>query len=249
MESSGRKKKKSRWLFERILFLLILGSLIAWQAYVRPVYFFLQTVTVEGNQKVATDEIFRMAGFSADSGPLWLWDAKDFLATLRDDMRVAEVSTEYDFPSTLTIHMKERRAMAHLASRHGFLDLDQSGYVLAVSHSLSKMEAPLITGFKAGRVFPGNRVDDQGVLAVLDYLAALDRSTRDKLSEVNVYAKNAVVAVTLNNIRIQLGPMERIRSKARLTQDILQEVNAKAIAVESIDLVYETPVLRFKRPK
>ena len=111
------------------------------------------------------------------------------------------------------------------------------------------MEAPLITGFKAGRVFPGNRVDDQGVLAVLDYLAALDRSTRDKLSEVNVYAKNAVVAVTLNNIRIQLGPMERIRSKARLTQDILQEVNAKAIAVESIDLVYETPVLRFKRPK
>ena len=249
MESSGRKKKKSRWLFERILFFLILVSLIAWQAYVRPVYFFLQTVTVEGNQKVATDEIFRMAGFSADSGPLWLWDAKDFLATLRDDLRVAEVSTEYDFPSTLTIHIKERRAVAHLASRHGFLDLDQGGYVLSVSHGLSKMESPLITGFKAGRVFPGNQVDDPGVLAVLDYLVALDRSTRDKLSEVNIYSKTAVVAVTLNNIRIQLGALERIRSKARLTQDILQEVNAKAIAVESIDLVYETPVLRFKRPK
>ena len=249
MESSGRKKKKSRWLFERILFLLILVSLVAWQAYVRPVYFFLQTVTVVGNQKVSTDEIFRMAGFSADSGPLWLWDAKDFLGTLRDDLRVAEVSTEYDFPSTLTIHIKERRAFAHLASRHGFLDLDQGGFVLAVAHSLTKMEAPLITGFKAGRIFPGNRIDDPGVLAVLDYLAALDRATRDKLSEVNIAAKTGVVAVTLNNIKIQLGSLERIRSKARLTQDILQEVSAKAIAVESIDLVYETPVLRFKRPK
>lgn len=247
MESSERKKKKSRWLFEWILFLILLTSLVAWQAYVRPVYFFLQTVTVVGNQKVTTDEIFHMAGFSVNSGPLWFWDAKDFLAMLRDDLRVAEVITEYDFPSTLSIYIKERRGTAYLASRHGFLELDAGGVVLSVTHSLSTMDAPLITGFKAGRVFPGNRIEEAGVYAALDYLVALDKVTRDKLSEVNIGAKTGVVAVTLNNIKIQLGPLERIRNKARLTQDILQEVSAKAMTVDSIDLVHEAPVLRFKR--
>ena len=227
--------------------MLLLASIVAWQAYIRPVYFFLQTVTVAGNQRVTTDEIFRMAGFSIDSGPLWVWDAKDFLATLGDDLRVAEVKTEYDFPSTLTIRIRERIAVAYLASQHGFLDLDAGGVVLSASFSLTRMEAPLITGYKAVRVFHGNRIDDPGVNAVLDYLVALDKETRDKISEVNITAKKEAIAVTLNNIKIRLGPLERIRSKAKLTQEILQEINAKSFAVDSIDLVYDAPVLRFKR--
>lgn len=248
MESSSRKKKKKRWVFERILFLLIILSLAAWQAYTRPVYFFLQTVAVTGNQKIGTDEIHRMAGFSEGYGPLWMWDAKDFLQTLRDDLRVAEVKTEYDWPSTLTIHIRERRAVAYLSSRYGFLDLDSSGVVLAIYHSLKKMEAPMITGYKAGRVFPGHQIDDVGVRAALDYLVALDGETRDKLSEVNIGAKTGAVAITLSNIKIQLGPLERVRNKARLTQVILQEIGAKAMSVDSIDLIHETPVLRFRQP-
>lgn len=249
MESSTRKKKRKRWLFEKLLFLLIIAGLVAWQAYTRPVYFFLQTVAVTGNQKVGTDEIYRMAGFTEGYGPLWIWDAKDFLRTLRDDLRVAEVSTEYDWPSTLTIHVQERRPTAYLGSRHGFLNLDSAGMVLAIAHNLKQMEAPLITGYKAGRVFPGQGIDDPGVRAALDYLAALDPETRNKLSEVNIGAKTGAVAITLNNIKIQLGPLERLKSKARLTQVILQEVGAKAVVVESIDLVHETPVLRFKQAK
>lgn len=248
MDTSGRKKKRKRWLFEKILFLLIVVSIIAWQAYTRPVYFFLQTVAVAGNQKIATEEIYHMAGFIEGYGPLWIWDAKDFLQTLRGDLRVAEVRTEYDWPSTLTIFIKERRSVAHMASRYGFLSLDSSGTVLAVSHSLKKMEAPMITGFKAGRVFPGQRIEDAGVYVALDYLTALDGETRDRLSEVNIGAANGAIVVTMDNIKIQLGPLERVRNKARLTQVILQEIGAKGMAVDSIDLVHETPVLRFRRP-
>ena len=248
MESSARKKKKRRWLFEKILFLLILAGIVAWQAYTRPVYFFLQTVEVVGNQKIGTDEIHRMAGFTEGYGPLWMWDAKDFLRTLRDDLRVAEVGTEYVWPSSLIIHIRERRAVAYLSSRNGFLNLDSSGIVMSVSHSLKKMEAPLITGYQAGRVFPGQRIDDAGVYAALDYLVALDGETRDKLSEVNISVPTGAVVTTVNNIKIQLGPLERARNKARLTQVILQEIGAKAMTVDSIDMAHETPVLRFRRP-
>ena len=246
MEGTGRKRKKSRWVFERMLFLFICMGLIAWQCYVRPVYLFLQTVTVVGNQKIETDEILRMAGVASSQGPAWFWDAKDFFAVLRDDLRVEEVSVVYEWPAALTIHVKERRSLAYIASRHGFLDIDATGTVTAISRNLKSMEAPLITGFKAGRVYPGNQISDLDVLSALEYLVSLNKETRDSISEVHLTQKDGVTVVTLNNIKIRLGALDRIREKARLTQDILQEVNAKAVPVDSIDLVHEKPVLRFR---
>ena len=246
MEVAGRKRKRPRWLFERLLFLMICMGLVAWQCYTRPVYLFLNTVTVVGNQKIETEEILRMAGVMSNQGPVWLWDAKDFFAVLRDDLRVEEISTVYEWPASLTIHVKERRSLAYLASRHGFLDIDATGTVTAISRNLKNMNAPLITGFKAGRVYPGSHIDDPGVHRALEYLVALNRETRDKISEVHLAPKEGVTVVTTNNIKVRLGTLDRIREKARLTQDILQEVGAKAIPVDTIDLMYEKPVLRFK---
>ena len=117
MECTGRKRKKPRWLFERTLFLLACILLIAWQCYSRPVYLFLQTVTVVGNQKIDMAEILQMSGGLSSQGPVWFWDAKDFFDILREDLRVEEVSTVYDWPAALTIHIKERRSLAYVASQ------------------------------------------------------------------------------------------------------------------------------------
>lgn len=246
MENTLRKRKRSRWFFEWILFVIIVGMVFAWQCYARPIYIYLQTVTVVGNQKISTEEIHQMAGVASDQQALWFWDAKRFFALLRDDLRVEEVRSVYDWPATLAIHIKERRSLAYLASRHGFLDIDATGTVTTISRSLKNMEAPLITGFKAGRVYPGTQLEDAGVQGVLQYLVALNKETRDKISEVNLNPQHGVTVITLDNIKIRLGPVERIRDKARLTQDILQEVMTKGVPVESIDLVHEKPVLRFR---
>lgn len=246
MDGTGRKRKKHRWVFERTLILFACIGLIAWQCYSRPVYLFLQTVTVVGNQKILTEEILRMSGVLSNQGPVWFWDAKDFFALLRDDLRVEQVSTVYEWPASLTIHVKERRSLAYVASQHGFLDIDATGTVTSISHNIKIMEAPIITGFKAGRVYPGDSVSDPGVHNALEYLLALNKETRDQLSEVHLSPKDGVTVITVKNIKIRLGSLERIPEKARLTQDILREVSAKGVPVDSIDLMHEKPVLRFR---
>ena len=246
MECTGRKRKKPRWLFERTLFLLACILLIAWQCYSRPVYLFLQTVTVVGNQKIDMAEILQMSGGLSSQGPVWFWDAKDFFDILREDLRVEDVSTVYDWPAALTIHIKERRSLAYVASQHGFLDVDSKGTVISISRNIKSMEAPLITGFKAGRIYPGDHLSDLGVHQALEYLVALGRETRDQISEVHLTPNDGVMVITLNNIKIRLGALERIPEKARLTQDILQEISTKAVPVDSVDLRHEKPVLRFR---
>ena len=246
MESSPRKRKRSRWFFEWILFFFVISVIFAWQCYSRPIYIYLQTVTVVGNQKISTEEIHQMAGVASDQGALWFWDAKRFFALLRDDLRVEEVSSTFEWPASLEIQIKERRSLAYLASQHGFLDIDATGTVTTISRNLKSMEAPIITGFKAGRVYPGTQLSDPAVHGVLEYLVSLNKETRDKISEVNLHPQQGVTVITLDNIKIRLGNLERLREKARLTQDILQEILAKGMPVESIDLVHEKPVLRFR---
>jgi hypothetical protein len=126
------------------------------------------------------------------------------------------------------------------------LDVDATGTVTTISHNLKNMEAPLITGFKAGRVFPGSRITDPAVRGALEFLVALNSETRDKLSEVHLSPNSGVTVYTVNNVKIYLGSLDHTREKARLTQDILQEISAKAIPVESVDLAHGKPVLRFR---
>ncbi len=246
MEGAARKRRKHRWIFERVMFVCVCATVIAWQCYSRPVYPFLQTVAVEGNQKIVTEEILRMAGFHSQQGMVWFWDAKDFFTVLRDDLRVEAVTTEYEWPASLTIRVRERRSLAYVAGRYGFLDVDATGTVTTISHNLKNMEAPLITGFKAGRVFPGSRITDPAVRGALEFLVALNSETRDKLSEVHLSPNSGVTVYTVNNVKIYLGSLDHTREKARLTQDILQEISAKAIPVESVDLAHGKPVLRFR---
>jgi cell division septal protein FtsQ len=98
------------------MFVCVCATVIAWQCYSRPVYPFLQTVAVEGNQKIVTEEILRMAGFHSQQGMVWFWDAKDFFTVLRDDLRVEAVTTEYEWPASLTIRVRERRSLAYVAA-------------------------------------------------------------------------------------------------------------------------------------
>lgn len=246
MDNPERKRKRSRWFLEWVLFSIAVLGFVAWQFYSRPVYVFLQTVTVVGNQKIDTAEIHQMAGYVSKRGPLWFWDAQEFFSRLREDFRVAEVKTQYEWPASLTIHIRERRSLAYIWSRHGMLDIDVTGTVMAISRNMKNMDAPMITGFRAGRVYPGDRISEPAVHAALEYLVSLNKETRDRLSEVHLSPQAGVVVITTDNIRIRLGNLERIREKARLTQDILQEVLAKGIPVESIDLAHEKPVLRFR---
>ena len=246
MDTPDRKRKRSRWFLEWVLFGFSLLVLVGWQIYSRPVYLFLQTVTVVGNQKIETAEIHQMAGYASQQGPLWFWDAQEFFSRLREDLRVAEIKTHYEWPASLTIHIRERRSLAYLSSRHGLLDIDSTGMVMAISRNIKNMDAPMITGFKAGRVYPGDRISEPAVHGILEYLVSLNKETRDRLSEIHLSSQTGIMVITGDNIRIRLGNLDRIREKARLTQDILQEVLAKGIPVESIDLAHEKPILRFR---
>lgn len=224
-----------------VLIVLIVGFL-----FVNSNFFTIGSVIVEGNKYVTTEDIYSIAGISEPIN-IFRLNTTNIKDRLMHDLRVAEVSVKRNLPSTIVITIKERQPLAYVASSYGFVEVDKQGIVLAAFKSLKQVSVPMITGIRLENQYVGDSVENAAVQAVLNYLARLDEHSLNQISEVNVRTPEQIVVYTNYSAQIRLGNNQHLDQKARLTNEILQEMSAKKMQVEYIDLNYASPIIKFKQ--
>lgn len=227
------------------LWLAALALLIAFFLFVNSPYFTVGTVLVEGNKYVTVEEVLRVAGVPERIN-IFRLKTTELSERLISDLRVAEVHVERKFPATIVINIKERQPLAFVASQYGFVEIDREGVVMAAFKNLKQVKVPIITGVRLGNVYVGDQVNNAGLLNVLTYLAALDEDVLNQLSEVNIKSTDEFVAYTTNSVYIRVGDSQRLNEKAKLTGEILQEIVAKKMVVDYIDLNYTSPIIKLR---
>lgn len=246
MDKPKRSGRKSRRTFEIFLFLAVFLGIAVWQSTTRPVYFFLQSMSIEGNRRVATEEIQQMAGWDGLTLRV-LWDGRPLLMALEGDVRVSEASVAYEWPGHLRVEIRERLAVATMLSEYGYIEIDPEGIVSIQYKILKKLSSPFVTGINAGRVFPGQRVYENKLFPLLRFLEALSPEARELVSEINVSNDAVYTLFLIDKARVRLGALDNPVAKARVLQDILRETGARKVPVDIIDLTHEKPVLRMKQ--
>ena len=227
------------------LWLAALALLIAFFLFVNSPYFTVGTVLVEGNKYVTVEEVLRVAGVPERIN-IFRLKTTELSERLMSDLRVSEVHIERKFPATIIISIKERQPLAFVASQYGFVEIDREGVVMAAFKNLKQVKVPIITGVRLGNVYVGDQVNNAGLLNVLIYLAALDEDVLNQLSEVNIKSTDELVAYTTNSVYIRVGDSQRLTEKAKLTGEILQEIVAKKMVVDYIDLNYTSPIIKLR---
>ncbi len=227
------------------LWLAALALLIAFFLFVNSPYFTVGTVLVEGNKYVTVEEVLRVAGVPERIN-IFRLKTTELSERLMSDLRVSEVHIERKFPATIIISIKERQPLAFVASQYGFVEIDREGVVMAAFKNLKQVKVPIITGVRLGNVYVGDQVNNAGLLNVLTYLAALDEDVLNQLSEVNIKSTDELVAYTTNSVYIRVGDSQRLTEKAKLTGEILQEIVAKKMVVDYIDLNYTSPIIKLR---
>ena len=225
--------------------LAALASLIAFFLFVNSPYFVVGTVLVEGNKYITAEDVLRVAGVPEQVN-IFRLKTTDIKDRLMSDLRVAEVKVERHFPATISIKVSERQPLAFVASQYGFVEIDRQGMVLAAFKNIKEIKVPVITGVRLGNVYVGDQVNNPGLFSVLTYLAAMDETTLNQLSEVNIKSPDELVAYTIHSICIRVGDSQRLPEKATLTGEILQEIATKKLAVEYIDLNYKSPIIKIR---
>ncbi|VBB06216.1 polypeptide-transport-associated ftsq-type [Lucifera butyrica] len=242
---SARQERRLLSTHFLVLMVLALVILIAVYVFINSSFFAVGSVVVQGNKYITAEDVYRIAEIP-ERVNIFRLDTGEIQRRLLQDLRIAQVTVKRKFPATILIQVKERQPIAYLASSYGFIEVDKQGVVLAAFKNLKQMNVPVITGTRLGDVYVGDTVDSDLIKKVLQYLSLLDEPSLNQLSEVNVKVPQEVVAYTLNSVCIRLGGSDRLAEKAKLTNDILREINEKKMAVEYIDLNYASPFIKFK---
>ena len=207
--------------------------------------FMIGKVKITGNSILKEEEIYNIAEIPNKYNSLNL-NVKDIEKRLNSDLRIESANVKRSFFTEISINITERRPVCYIACDYGFLQLDKNGVILTAFKNVKKFNLPIITGVVLENLYIGDIVNDGNVKTVIEYLTLLDDNTLNKLSEVNITNDDYMLAYTTGSIQIKLGNKERIADKANLTKTLLQELSAKKLNVEYIDLNYATPFMKFR---
>lgn len=105
------------------------------------------SVVIEGNGTMPDEDVLRVAGVSSYVNVVQL-STSTMRERLVRDLRVGEVTVERQFPATIHVFIKERRAEAVVMTLYGFAYIDDTGTVIAVEPKIKGVSVPIITGKK-----------------------------------------------------------------------------------------------------
>ncbi|MFA6074724.1 MAG: FtsQ-type POTRA domain-containing protein [Negativicutes bacterium] len=245
-ESKLRKRRKKKWRDVLVVVTIIL-IVIAVTAFIFSPYCAVGTVQLSGNKSVSLDDICREGQIRNPVNIIRLQPAV-IEGLLKKDLRIASVEVERKWwPPTLSIKITENAVMAYIFSNYGTLSLDKKGMVVAAQKTFSNYDAPLITGVRLSDEYVGDYARNKEVVAATEFLARLESTTFDLISEVKLQNSQEVYLLLTDGLQVRLGDFSRADVKSKYIKQMIKEIAEKNFAISLIDLKFEPPTMRVKQ--
>jgi cell division septal protein FtsQ len=211
-------------------FLLLLAlSCLIYQFFAKET-FYVYGAKVVGNQLVPAEEIYRNSGLEGMS-IFWVNPAQ-IEATVASLPNVKEARVQCGLPNRVTIEVVERQPRVIWQQGEKRYWIDEEGTVLPAWGELP--EATIIVDLRERPVQPGDHVDPQ-VIAGAQKL----RSLLPELTTVQYGSHTGISFQSEQGWPIYLGQGEDMEQKVATMKALLQEIAAKDIQPQFIDLRFK----------
>ena len=238
-----RRRRNLGCFFKGLTFLVVSAAVLAVFVYV-PI-FTLNEIRLDGAKYLTQEDIMKIGEIYMGE-PLFKLETDVVQSRLSKDLRIEEVSVRRRLPHTLEIKIKERSPLAMIKCDYGYLDLDRNGVVLDSYKDLKTMQIPMITGAAVRDLYIGDEVEDETVKKILSFLQMLNADSLNRLSEISIVDGDYIVmfSATEKPVQIRIGKLERLKEKARLTEDFLRDLESNPHEVEYVDFNFATPFIK-----
>ena len=192
--------------------------------------FYVYAARVVGNQLVPAEEVYQNSGLEGMS-IFWITPAQ-VEATIASLPNIKEARVHCGLPNRVTIEVVERQPQVIWQQGEKRYWIDEEGAVLQARGDLP--EATVIVDLDERLVQPGDRVDPQ-VIAGAQKL----RSLLPGLTTVQYASHTGISFQSEQGWPIYLGQGEDIEQKVAIMKAMLQEIAAKGIHPQFIDLRFK----------
>lgn len=247
MQERLRQHKRRRRLrfLGRLVAILLLGYGLnyGWN-YIHQPGLAIGTITIHGSSLLSEKEAIELGG---SNPPFNFFNVSRsrLLDALKHDIRFQNPRIDYHWPTNYEVYVEEREPALYVANSYrSYLQLDYNGLIMNVTTSIPDAKAPVLAGAKCGNVFLGDKVDNQNVIYILEFLQQLSGEARDRIAEIAIDNRQEVKLRLRNSFPILLGPVEKLPEKATLFMTVFGEIKNKNIKAEYIDLTFAKPYIK-----
>ncbi len=219
-EASARRRL--RWTIWLLALAVVVGLVIA---VFQSSWFAVDSITIEGASRSQAAEIVRSAGVEEGVAIVSV-RAGAVEDELRRDPWIAEAQVRVVWPSSIEVFVVEYIPIARVKSGATWLVTSTDGAVLARGQ---RMAEPLVD-IEAGDLQPGESIEDEVILAALEFVAALPLELKSGLS---ILSSEGDLEATVGGYQVLLGATTDMAQKA-ITLAVLLEEEISPGAVISV---------------
>ena len=227
--------------------LLLLGSvalLIASYVTLHQPWLAFGRLEVAGNTVVTLDEVKEM-GDAGDPLNIFNINRKKLLTSLRSDYRVEKADLALGWPNILRVVITDRQPALYVAMEGTqYAKLDPTGHIIGLADGITGGDAPFVSGWHIAQGDLGDVTEDEEIQGILSFLRKLDPELKERIMEIHVDENKSLKIYLHNGIPVILGTYENAQSKLKTFKAICQELEAKKIKAQYIDLTYEKPYIK-----
>lgn len=228
-----------RWGFAALA-LVIVGGGLFWAS--QSPLIAIQTIQVDGNNAVTTDQIMQRVGPMLEGRSLLSLSFSDVNQALGEFPFVASVDIERSFPHTIKLHVHERRPLAWLEADRQALLLSATGYVLK-QQPAPDAGYPVLTAKNPCTAGEGGQVSCGDVMNGVSFLADIPVSFTQEITAVSV-SDGDINAKTKSNVNIHFGTLDDYDIKFEVLEQLIARSMAAGKTV-SVDVsVPDRPVTK-----
>jgi len=177
---------------------------------------------------------------------LFLVSSKNVETILANDLRIKSVKTRYELPNIFHIDIIEAKPLFYVISNYGFVSVREDGTIISAEKNIKEGNAIFLSGVTVKNHFIGDKIDDENVGLVVEFLNNIDSNLRNQISEFNIYDEKKAKVIDLMGRNYLLGEVQNIPTKSEVFSAIIKEVLEKNIAVEFVDLSYSKPYIKIR---
>lgn len=242
-----RSRRRPRRRLNKARAALLLASLllfIASYVLLHQPWLAFGRLQVVGDTAVTLEEVREM-GDAGEPLNIFNINRKKLLSSLRADYRVEKADLALGWPNVLKVVITDRKPALYVAMEGSqYAQVDPTGHIIGVADGITGGEAPFVSGWHIAQGELGDVTEDEEIQGILGFLGKLDPDLRDRIMEIHVDESKNLKIYLHNGIPVILGTYENAENKLKVFQSICQELEAKKIKAQYIDLTYEKPYIK-----
>lgn len=232
-ETRVQKKQRRRMFLIKLIFIFLIIAAIAIYA-IRSSFFKIDEIEAPEGDSVSEEEILEAADISNDDNIL-LIRKKAIVGRLESIPYVKSASIRKKLPDTIVIEIIEREPYLQFENGYSFAVIDVEG-VLLENSILKLKDIGLVKGIDWEYTPDGGSIISmsQGT-AVMDLLNDKDiTSMVGKIEELDIGDASNIKFNLFNGIAVEFGPMNNVKYKLKVLEEILADVEKKNIPTKMI---------------